>query len=241
MGFYSKASSTEDLASRSVAGIISQVVYPLYSAVQDDKERLISVLKRVTAAISYVTTPMMVILLLVAKPLFVLLYSDKWLPCVPYFQLLCLAGVAVCLQSVNNQTLAAIGKSRIMFRWTIIKRSVGIVALIIGISVWGIYGLLVAVVFDNWFTLFVNMANVSKYVGYGFKEQILSIIPTFATALIGYAVAYFGVNAFHLGMYADGAAKFLVFAIIYVSWSLLRKPDAFTYFLSLVQSLKLKK
>jgi O-antigen/teichoic acid export membrane protein len=116
---------------------MTQVTYPLYAEVQDDKEKLANMICRITMTLSYVTFPLMLILLLCAKPIFVLLYSDRWLQSVPYFQVLCIAGLAGCLQSVNLQSIAAIGKSKEMFLWTIFKRIVGIGIVVSGLVCFG--------------------------------------------------------------------------------------------------------
>ena len=80
MGYYSRAESTANLASLSVAGVMISTTYPLYASVQDDKERLANIIKRITSTLAYVTYPILFILILIAKPLFVLLFSETWLP-----------------------------------------------------------------------------------------------------------------------------------------------------------------
>ena len=125
MGYYSRAESTANMASLSIAGVMISTTYPLYAKVQDDKERLGNIIKRITTTLAYITYPILFVLILIAKPLFVLLFSEKWLPCVPYFQMLCIAGLATCLHAVNYQSIAAIGKSKIRFYWTMVNQVVG--------------------------------------------------------------------------------------------------------------------
>ena len=127
LGYYSKAVSTEELASHSISSVMTQVTYPLYVQVQDDKVALGNMIKRLTMSLSYVTFPLMFILILTAKPLFILLYSDRWVQSIPYFQVLCIVGLSSCLQAVNTQPIAAIGKSKEMFLWSLAKRTVGLV------------------------------------------------------------------------------------------------------------------
>ena len=191
MGYYSKAMGTEKLASQSISGIMSQVTYPLFAEVQDDKVALSNMIKRLSMTLSYITFPLMFILLLSAKPLFVLLYSDRWLQSVPYFQVLCFAGLAGCLQSANLQAIAAIGKSKTMFVWTLLKRGVGISAIVLGMLYFGMKGLLAGVIFNSWFSYFVNIGLVSKHVGYKFWRQILDLLPVAITSVIAAAVSYF--------------------------------------------------
>ena len=234
MGYYSKASATEQLASHSISSIMTQVTYPLFAEVQDDKVTFSNMIKRLSMTLSYITFPLMFILLLCAKPLFVLLYSDRWLQSIPYFQVLCFAGLAGCLQSANLQAIAAIGKSKTMFVWTLLKRGVGLVAIVLGMVFFGMKGLLVGMIINAWFSLFVNMGLVSKHVGYKFWRQILDVLPVGIASLIA-AVASFGVGyLLHLSMYPDGLVKAGVYAIIYLGWSFIFKPEAYTYFLTTI-------
>ncbi|UKK49486.1 lipopolysaccharide biosynthesis protein [Prevotella sp. E9-3] len=236
MGYYSKAAGTEKLASLSISVVMTQVTYPLYAEVQDDKEKLSNMIRRITMTLSYVTFPLMFILLLCAKPIFVLLYSDRWLQSVPYFQILCIAGLAGCLQSVNLQSIAAIGKSKEMFFWTMFKRIVGIGIVVSGLVCFGMKGLLAGVVFNYWFSWFVNISLVSKYIGYKWYNQILDILPVTIVSLLA-AFVSFGVGfLLNLDMYPDGIVKLAVYVILYISWSLVFKPEAYSYFLTIIPS-----
>ena len=190
MGYYSKAHGTEKLASTSIGSVMMQVTYPLYAEVQDNKQQLSNIIKRITMTLSYITFPLMFILMLCAKPIFLLLYSDRWLPSVPYFQVLCIAGLAYSLQSVNNNAIAAVGKSKEMFVWTIIKRSVGIGLLVGGLLLFGMKGLLSAVLISTWFSYFVNICQVSKYVGYKWSTQLLNILPVTVASGVSTIVAF---------------------------------------------------
>lgn len=241
MGYFSKASTTKDYATLSVAGIMIQTTYPLYAAVQDDRERLINMVKRITSTLAYITVPMLALLILIAKPLFVLLYSDRWLACVPYFQILCVGGMAGCLQSVNQQTIAAIGKSKVFFVWTVVKQSVGIVLQVVGLIVWGMWGLLVGKVMASWFTYFVNITMVSKHVGYKNYQQLKDLSPIFIVSAIASFAGYFGSLYLKWSMYPDALAKTIIFMAVYLGWSFIFKPEAYKYSLSIIDVLKSKK
>jgi O-antigen/teichoic acid export membrane protein len=235
MGYYSKAAGTEKLASHSISSVMMQVTYPLYAEVQDDKKQLTNIIKRITMTISYIIFPIMFILLLCAKPIFLLLYSDRWLPSVPYFQVLCIAGLAACLQSVNNNAIAAVGKSKAMFVWTVVKRSVGIGLLVGGLLLFGMKGLLAAVVISTWFSYFVNICQVSKFIGYKWSTQLFNLLPVTVASILSAVVAY-GVGALlHLSVYPDVIVKFAAYLTVYLAWSFIFKPEAFTYSLTIIK------
>lgn len=240
MGYYTKASDTSKQATLSISSVMIQTTYPLYSAVQDDKERLANMVKHITSTLAYITIPVLSLLVLVAKPLFVLLFTDRWLVSVPYFQILCIGGMAGCLQAVNQQTIAAIGESRVFFIWTIIKNAVGIALQVVGLIVWGMWGLLAGKVISSWFTYFVNISLVSKYVGYKNFQQLRDLAPMFVVSGIALLASLFVTKFFQFGLYSDGIVKALLFVTVYMGWSLLRKPEAFKYTLSVVEVLKSK-
>ena len=163
-----------------------------------------------------------------------LLYSDRWLQSVPYFQVLCIAGLASCLISVNTQPIAAIGKSRTMFGWTVIKRFFGISFVVIGLLFWGMKGLLVGVVLNTWFSYLVNIWLVSKYIGYKWTRQLLDLVPIALASLFAAAVSYSVGLLLGWGLYPDGIIKLLVYLVVYLGWSFVFKPESYLYFLTIV-------
>lgn len=226
MGLYSKANATERLASTSISQIMMQVTFPLYAEVQDDLKRLANMVRQLTMTVSYLTFPLIFVLILCAKPLFIFLYSDRWVDSVPYFQVLCLSGLAYCLQSANHQSISAIGKSKLLFGWTFVKRVVGIVFVVAGLMLAGMKGLLVGMVLNTWFSYAVNICLVSKHVGYKWWNQLKDIAPVMIVSVVALVVSYYTISFFHFNLYLDGVLKGLMYAMIYMLWTILWKPEA---------------
>jgi len=234
MGLYAKAHSTEKLASLSISQVLTQVTYPLYAELQEDKFRLAGVIKRLTMTLSFVTFPLMFILILCAKPIFLLLYSERWLDSVPYFQMLCLAGLPFCLQGVNNQAIAAVGESKVMFKWTVVKRLIGLVLMFLSIYLKGINGLLVCLVFTTWFSYSVNIGLVSKYIGYKWYKQLGDIYPVLVISLITFIFTYGFGKLINLPIYLDGFFNIVCYFTIYAFGLILFKPESYLSFKSTV-------
>ena len=206
----------------------------MYVEVQDDLPRMHNMIKRLTSTIFYLTCPFLAILMLTAKPIFIILYSERWLESIPYFQVLCLAGMGVCLSQVNLQPIAAIGKSKLMFTWVIVKRAVGLGAIFLGLIFGGMNGLLLGVIINCWFSYFVNVGLVSKYIGYSWVKQLWDLVPIAIAVLISGCVSYFCGKIFGLNVYWDGAIKLSIFLLLYVGWSHFFKPESYTYTKSII-------
>lgn len=230
MGYYSKANATERLASTSISKVMSQVTYPLYAEMQDDKTALGDMIKKITLTLSYITFPLMFILLLCAKPIFILLYTERWADSVPYFQVLCIAGLAYSLQSVNYQSVAAIGKSRTMFVWTFVKRAMGIIFVVAGLLLDGMRGLLIGMVINTWFSYYINIWLVSRHIGYRWQRQLLDLLPVLLASLIAAILSYCALSLCSLSLYVDGVLKLILFLVLYVGWSIHFRPESYQFF-----------
>jgi O-antigen/teichoic acid export membrane protein len=227
MGYYSKAKSTEELSSTFISNIIDQVSYPVLSEAQNDKTLMVTMLKKFIGVLAYVTFPLMLLLVILAKPLFVILYSERWLPSVPYFQILCFAGLAICLQGINYYAVAAVGKSKDLFLWTIGKRSIGLLFIICGLVFWGIKGLLCGMVLGSYSIYLINAGLVSKHVGYTIKQQFADLFPIIILSVISAAAGVVLALVLNCNMYLTGFLQLLVFLGLYFAGSILFKIKAF--------------
>ena len=241
MGYYSKAHSTEKLASTTISQVIGQVSYPLYSEIQDNKGALINTIKKLTLFVSYLTFPLMFLLMLLAKPLFIFLYSEKWVLSVPYFQILCFVGLAVCLHSISNQSIAAIGKSKIMFKWAFIKQLLGLILIICGMYLYGMEGLLIGMVIKAWLIYFINASLVSKHIGYKFKSQLMDLCPILLLAFTSLCISYMIGNLLEFNLYIDAIIKLIIYITLYLLGSYLFKLNAYIETKQLVYNFILKK
>ena len=235
MGYYSKARSTEKLASMSISQSLTQITLPLYSEVQDDKQRLIALIQKLTGVIAFITFPMMFVLILISKPLFVFLYSDRWIESVPYFQILCLAGLGVCLQSVNLQAISAIGKSKTVFNWVIVKRTSSLVLIVGGLMIGGIWGMLWGMVVQAWFAYIINAYLVSKHIGYKLTIQLFDLLPILLQSVIAFCFGWL-TSLLSLNLYVTGIMEFLSFVVIYIMFSYITKLNSYKNLMELIPS-----
>ena len=241
LGLYNQAYRLEGSAATSVSSIINQVTYPVLASVQDDRKEFVSALKRFIQIPAYLCCLIMMLMILTAKPLIIFLFSEKWANSAPYFQILCVAGLAVCLQGSANNAIAAIGKSQVLFTWTIVKRSLTIVLCVLCVFLGGMKGLLWGCVAGAWSVYFINAYLVHKYVGYHFVCQLLDIFPSMIlSAIIGFTAYWSGLQV-DFGMYPTALLQTVFCIVAYFLLSWLLKLDPFKYIINLLMSFVHKK
>lgn len=189
MGYFSQAYKLDQITSYSIPQVIVQVMYPVYSSLQDDRERLNEIVAMNMRVIAFLIFPVIGLLILIAEPLIVFLYGEKWLPSVPYFQVLCVGGFFVCLQNVNFYAVAAVGKSKQLFYWSFYKWGFLLCALIIGMN-FGMYGILWGMVLSNFNIFMVNSLLASNFNGLTVISQLKCIMFSLLMTIVSVIVAY---------------------------------------------------
>lgn len=211
MGYFSQAYKLDQIACYSIPQVIVQVMYPVYSSIQDDKQRLIEILSMNIRVISFLIFPILSMLILIGEPLIQFLYGEKWLPSVPYFQVLCVGGFFICLQNVNFYAVAAVGKSKQLFFWSFYKWGFLILALLVGM-VFGMYGILWGMVLSNFNIYAVNAYLAARNVGMKLRLQTKCLLPITIATTIAFAIGY--ACLFYVGSFIMGAIAFLA---VYIS------------------------
>ena len=187
--------------------------------------------------IAFIVFPLMLLLIVIAEPLILLVYSAKWLPCVPYFRILCIAGLAISLQMINYNAIAAIGKSNILFRWTIIKRSIGLILNICGLLFFGIYGLLWGSVLTSYTLYFINACLVSKHVGYNVKEQLSDLLPIILISATTFLISSFVYNIIGNNNYMVMLLIIGIYVVVYLLLSKIFNRLQFSEFIHLAKDI----
>lgn len=236
LGYYTQAFKLEQVLSTSIASVVEQVSYPVLSEVQDDNYVLKRLLKKLTLAIAFVTTPILLIFVVIAQPLIVLLYSDKWLPSVEFFQIFCVAGIAICLQGVSYYAVASKGKSRDLFWWAFVKRGLGLVFLVVGMYIGGIKGLMYGFVMSAWFLLLINQYLVSKHVGYTLWQQYRDLLPVYFLSVFVCTICILIYQHLNLHMYVSGLICVAVYVILYTGIARLVNLDIYTEVNSIIKN-----
>ncbi len=189
MGYYTQAKRLEEVPTQSISQLVAQVTFPIYARIQDNVERLRSAVKGTLTLMNFVNFPLMVMLIVIARPLIIILYSEKWINSIPYFQILCVAGIVNCLQSVNYQVVSATGRSKQLFAWNFVKRGCGILLIVLG-ALNGVKGILWGMVVSYYIIYFINAGLAYQSTHYSIWEQVLDSMPLLFIALVSGGISY---------------------------------------------------
>lgn len=235
LGYFTQARKIEEIPTNTLTGIISTVTFPVYSKLKDDKEMLKKGAKKSIMALSYISIPLMMLMIITAHPLIVLLFGEKWEGSSDFLKILCIAGIFRIPSGINMNLIQSIGKSKSFMLVQVLKRILGIIPIIIGSFV-GIMGLMWGVAIASMVYFIIDSLFCTKYLNYGLKEEVLDMMPHFCLALLSSIVTITVVSLFHL----DNnlfllSLDMVIFITIYILLSRIMNSQAQTYVFKLIK------
>jgi O-antigen/teichoic acid export membrane protein len=117
-----------------------------------------------------------------ARPLILTLIGEKWLPSVPYLQLLCLSAMMFPLHALNLNILNVKGRSDLFLKLEVIKKALAVPVILAGVFL-GITAMLIGMIILSFVAYFINSYYSGRFVSYPVREQIADILPSFILAL----------------------------------------------------------
>ena len=129
LGFYTRGYSLAVLAINSVNGTISSVLFPALSSCQGDPAQVKRLLRRAIQTSTFVLFPLLAGMVVMAKPLILLVLTEKWLPAVPFLQISCLTVAFWPIIGANTQGAMALGRAGIVLRLEIVNKGLALIVV----------------------------------------------------------------------------------------------------------------
>ena len=179
LGYYSSAKKIQGIPPQLLAITTNRVFFPVVSSIQDDPLKIKELLSKILRVLAFINIPLMFGLIAIAKPLVICAMTAKWIDAIEYIQLLCLVGLLLPLQMLNLNALMAIGRSDLILRLELIKKTLICISILLTYR-WGVNALIYGQIILSFFGYFLNSYYVSRLIGYTLKEQIADCAPYFA-------------------------------------------------------------
>jgi O-antigen/teichoic acid export membrane protein len=208
VGYYTQAYKASETANFTFQAIFN-ATYNLFAQIHDERERLVHILNTLIQRAALVVIPITVCLIVIAKPLFFTLFGEKWLPAVPYFQLICLGNLLIPLYQINIHSINAIGKSNVSFSVEISKRILILASIVIGLK-WEIFGLLIGYAIACSVAWVISCSRVKKELGLPLLQQVKHIVPALLLSLFLGAISYWS-STYISGLYTELLCRVAVF------------------------------
>jgi O-antigen/teichoic acid export membrane protein len=187
LGYYYQAQKLEELPVTSTIQSVQSVTFPAFSQLADFPDKLARSFYQVIAVVAFLIFPLMLGLSAIAPNLFALLLGERWMPTVPYFEVMCLIGLFAPLTMVATNLLKTLSDGTIIVRLEVIKRLLMTVMLLVTIPcsviavAWGMVAMALV-------ELLLNLFAVVRIGKLSLRSLSQSLFPTLFLSVAMYLV-----------------------------------------------------
>ena len=225
VGYFNQGNKWNQMGYNTIQGMINGVAQPVLREVQNDRERLLRVFRKMLRFAAFVSMPCMFGLALTAPELITIAVTDKWAASAHIMQIICIGGAFLPLQNLMYNLLLSKGKSDVCM-WNALAFG----AVQIGTELFcvnhGITVMVEAFVVINVAWLFVWWYFARIQTGITLWQMLKDVLPFTAIAACSILVANYASTLVN-NIYLSLAVKIVVAFVIYLGLMYLSGAQTF--------------
>lgn len=183
---------------------MQSVTFPALAEIRDDDRKFKESAHKIVSILSFCIFPMMAGLMAASQDIFTLFLPPRWQPSIPFFRVLCLAGMMSPLAIFFNNAMKIRSNGNIILRLEIIKKCIITVILACTIPLGAIavaWGQVAIAAVDMTLNLFASR----RYSNYMFVDFLRDVMPPLSISAVMYFTVYFiGLTALPLWLRLGG-------------------------------------
>lgn len=235
LGYYNRGKQFPMLIIQNINSAIDSVLFPVMAEVQDEKQRLKAMVRRSIVTSTFLIFPAMAGLGAIAKPLTMILLTEKWLPAVPFIWFCCFTYAFWPVHTANLQAIKALGRSDIFLKLEIIKKILGIAILIATIP-FGLYAMMWGSCASTLICSFINAFPNKKLLGYSYWEQVKDMLPSMVLSVAMLAIVSL-LQLLNLNDWITMIMQIVLGIAIYFGLAKLFKLECMEYIIKMVKEM----
>lgn len=183
LAYYNRGNQLPTIIINNLDTAIGKVVFPAMVTCKEDLRRLKALEKKAMSATTFLIFPLLVALAVMAEPLISIVYTAKWLPCVPFLRILCIYWATQPIQTMNWQVLKACGRSDLCFKLEIVKKGFGLALLFATMKI-SVTALTFSACITGILAMIINGLPVGRLIDYSLVEQMKDLCPAAIMAIV---------------------------------------------------------
>lgn len=193
LAYYNKGTQFPLLIVSNINSSIITVLFPALSMKQDERENMRIMVKKSVELSSFLLSPLLIGMIIVAKSLVLIILTEKWIKCIPYIYIFSFAYLFMPIHAINAQAIKATGHSEISLKIEIIKKIIGISIIILTIIYYNTpKALAVSFLLYSIIALIINSWPGKELYNYKCIEQIKDVFkPLILSCIMGCIIFQF--------------------------------------------------
>lgn len=190
LSFFNQGEKFPALFINNIETSIQKVMAPVLSREQENVPRVLDLTRKTMQVSAFTIWPLLIGLAAISESLVEILYTEKWLGCVPYLKLICVAYMFYPIGETHVRTIRALGRSDVTMKTIFGAEFINIALLVIAILLGlGGMGIVASWIISSIAMAILNGAADYKMIKYKLNDQIKDILFTGLCCTLMYVVA----------------------------------------------------
>lgn len=183
LGYYTLAYRLMLYPVQNISGVIGKVMFPAFSMIQDDLEKVRTTYMKMVKGISLLTFPIMCGLFAVTPEFVHVIFGPQWQPMVILIRILCICGIFQSIGTTIGNILLSQGRADLQFKMQILGTVLVTILIVIGLR-WGIVGVSIFYAVYTLFFVHFSLFVTNKCIHLSFKEFYFKLLPSYVMGTI---------------------------------------------------------
>ena len=229
LAYYDKGRQFPNLIASNINTSISKVLFPALSSERNDACKVLIMTRRAIKEGAYLLTPLLFGLAACGESFVIVFLTEKWLPVIPYLQIMCLVYALQPLQTSSIQAMKAIGRSDIYLKLEIIKKSANFIVLLVTLFAFNnVLIVAIGALISELISAFFNFPANKKLFSYHYKDQFKDLMPAVLMSTAMFVCVYYAGKIFG-DPFLSLVVQIVFGGAVYLALSLIFKVDSFLY------------
>lgn len=230
LAYYTKGKQLPQLFRTNIYTTLISVLFPGIAAVNDNMITVKKITRKSVRIMAYIVFPISLGLMAAGDTIIEVLFTEKWLPMLPYVYVMCVETIISVPATIALQPIKAVGRSDLMLKSEIIKKIFFMISTVVAMN-YGVFAIALTVPANTLLDLTINTIINKKNINYSIFEELSDCFTAFTLSLMMAAIVVF-IGKIELNIYVKVVIQILTGVLSYAGVSYLTKNKEFIYILN---------
>ena len=230
LAYYTKGKQLPQLFRTNIYTTLISVLFPGIAAVNDNMITVKKITRKSVRIMAYIVFPISLGLMAAGDTIIEVLFTEKWLPMLPYVYVMCVETIISVPATIALQPIKAVGRSDLMLKSEIIKKIFFMISTVVAMN-YGVFAIALTVPANTLLDLTINTIINKKIINYSIFEELSDCFTAFTLSLMMAAIVVF-ICKIELNIYVKVVIQILTGVLSYAGVSYLTKNKEFIYILN---------
>ncbi len=232
-GLFNQANKMKNIPVDLFCQTFEKALFPLLA--KCDKKEFNSKLKKISSFFSFFVIPIFISISISSEVIVNILLGEKWLSSSWILSLLSIGGIFMVFEAVNRSALKACGKTQVLFKIELLKRSISVLIIFLSLFYFDLEGIVFAFIFNSIMGWIFNCFFINKFSDYTLFNQIKDLMYYFIPSIIILLIIYTVKDEFSLDL-IDICLINCIYLISYFGFYYLIKNEVMKIILGLIKT-----